>query len=543
MKKQWMIKILFLVVSFVSNAQFGIGIKKPHENADIHLANKNRTIILNHVDDKTAITNPQDGMIFYDAVDKCYRGFADGFFTDCFGMKPSDPVVRVDGPGFKGAYVRGQELTDGTYEITVTNNTFKDVTLGFHINDLNISGVGITGNGGINVLAVYQAGSTDTDTDQFDLVFPAGAAKTIVYKLGGTPVAPYTQLLGEWNKITLAFDDVVDVGYILDCGNASWTQVITPMAYEGLRTNQSYSGEYTIEYIFDGDGFTFPAWSQTVEGLTLSALPTAGNSAGGQIKFLLSGTYIGGDYGNIEFNIYNKCGITIALQKSCNEILKMYPELKNNDGIYKIDVDGTGIGLAPMDCYCDMTTDGGGWTLVLNYNHKGGTNPDLLVRTYDLPILSNFALGTDESGTEYWGHFSNSLASKISFQQMRFYGETNNHNRKIHFKILKEFLPLAFDYVTGVNVSGSFQGVNQNFISLPSHNAFLPLDSPIGDQWSGYGDEALTRYPFFKKSTYHWTIKGDNTSYITNNRWEVDDSLPNGVEGHSKDTHHQVWIR
>ena len=51
--------------------------------------------------------------------------------------------------------------------------------------------------------------------------------------------------------------------------------------------------------------------------------------------------------------------------KSCKEILANNPNA--TDGIYTIDPDGDG-GSDPFDCNCDMTTDGGGWTLVLLSN-------------------------------------------------------------------------------------------------------------------------------------------------------------------------------
>ncbi|MDD7887461.1 fibrinogen-like YCDxxxxGGGW domain-containing protein [Flavivirga sp. 57AJ16] len=41
------------------------------------------------------------------------------------------------------------------------------------------------------------------------------------------------------------------------------------------------------------------------------------------------------------------------------------------DGIYTIDSDGAG-GNSAYDCYCDMTNDGGGWTLIFNHNIAGG---------------------------------------------------------------------------------------------------------------------------------------------------------------------------
>lgn len=62
------------------------------------------------------------------------------------------------------------------------------------------------------------------------------------------------------------------------------------------------------------------------------------------------------------------CDVTY---RSCQDIKRAVPA--STSGKYTIDPDGVGNGFAAFDTYCDMTNDGGGWTLVWS-NTRGGTN-------------------------------------------------------------------------------------------------------------------------------------------------------------------------
>lgn len=65
------------------------------------------------------------------------------------------------------------------------------------------------------------------------------------------------------------------------------------------------------------------------------------------------------------------CNTDITVSSILPNCLAYLNTGSTTDGVYTIDPDGAGLN-APYDCYCDMTSDGGGWTLVFNHNIAGG---------------------------------------------------------------------------------------------------------------------------------------------------------------------------
>ncbi|MBX3101545.1 MAG: hypothetical protein KF690_03460 [Bacteroidetes bacterium] len=226
--------------------------------------------------------------------------------------------------------------------------------------------------------------------------------------------------------------------------------------------------------------------------------------------------------------------------RSCRQILIQNPG--SPSGVYTIDLDSLGP-LCPMPCYCDMATDGGGWTLVLNYNHLGGTKPALMLRTGSFPLLGSTVLGVDESGTDTWGHIVPSLASQFTdATEFRLYGISSHHTRMLH---VKSSLTNCLSYLkTG---TGSCSGLHASFTPLAGHTSTLP-GSAANIYGANAGNLAMTEHLFYTNVTAHWNIDGGACG---DDRWEIDDctAFCSGAGACTSDrrglydTHHQVWFR
>ena len=215
------------------------------------------------------------------------------------------------------------------------------------------------------------------------------------------------------------------------------------------------------------------------------------------------------------------CG-GLECPRTCRQYLD---EGHYGSGHYLIDADGSG-GLDPISAYCDMGTDGGGWTMVLNYNHNGATNPAINPSSNSLPQFKTDTLGNDESGSNAWGHATPGLLSYLHAGELYVHARTNAHSRVIDFQSLNSN---CIDYfASGV---GSCAGIGSDGKTTlhDNHSAFIP--SAANGFFAGYGDSAMTSFPFYGNAAYHWGIGFDG-------RWEVDDF--NSVGSH---TIHRIFVR
>lgn len=478
--------------------------------------------------------------------------------TGVTGLTASYPAgVTTVGSGAKTVYITGTAITSGTASFlvviagkscTITYN----VTPSSGVATLDCAGATLNGNivqnfsttAKINVPYTngnggpYSAQTFVTSPANGNLLALLGAgnfevgAGTLTLNLTGTalttPNASIPITVGG-SSCTVTIPVVVTDVATLDCAGAT-TNAPTFVSGSLIPGGNTVTLPYTV-----GSGiFSGSFGSTTPTGITITATSTTLNAGGGNIVFTVSGNVPVGHEGNITIPVTvgsQSCNITILRAagnglsaatpcSSCKIIKDFYPS--SGDGTYFMRTsDGT-----QFSASCDMTTDGGGWTLILNYLHQGGTNPALNARTTNLPLLGSSILGTNEAATSNWGHAAPSLVNKFVFTNLRFYGITNFHARVIHFKTSH-----AGSITYAKTGSGSMSGIQSGFTTLAGHSANLPATAT--HFYTNQGTLTFTNFPFYRNGDKHWGIQGFGS------RWEVDDYA--GGSGYN--TLHRVWVK
>ena len=175
-----------------------------------------------------------------------------------------------------------------------------------------------------------------------------------------------------------------------------------------------------------------------------------------------------------------------ACYESCSTALKAGIV---DSGVIKVCPGGDRTKIASV--YCDQETVGGGWTLFFAYKHMGGENNALVEGTLPTDPVNGYShINIQDLGYE-----------QENITEIRFYCETDLHNRTIHFVSDDDTVKqIAYTGDQSGNTAPAWTGAGTTI--LPGGEAaFLPnaTDLAFANTTGGLHD-----FPFYNDGDYHW---------------------------------------